>query len=217
MNGNSYVGSSSSLTSRLQNYYNYNFISNPKHNMPIYRALLSYGYSNFKLEILEYCNKDEVITREQYYLDLLLPEYNILKTAANRLGSKHSESTKEKIKNSHKLRLELSEKAHHRLGSSHSEESKAIMREAAKKRFTVLKEKGLSIPHSEERKVKLRISAIKIPVEVTNLISNETVIYPSMKQAASIIGVEESTVRRALKRDNPVIKKTYKVSHVKDK
>ena len=48
-------------------------------------------------EILEYCASSEVIPREQYYLDLLKPEYNLLFTAGSRLGSKHSEEAKAKI------------------------------------------------------------------------------------------------------------------------
>ena len=46
--------------------------------MRIDRALLKYGYSKFKLEILEYCKISNLIEREQYYLDNLKPEYNIL-------------------------------------------------------------------------------------------------------------------------------------------
>jgi hypothetical protein len=34
-------------------------------------------------EILEYCDSSNVIEREQYYIDLLNPEYNILKTAGD--------------------------------------------------------------------------------------------------------------------------------------
>ena len=33
-----------------------------------------------------------VIEREQYYLDLLCPEYNILKIAGSSAGHKHSDS-----------------------------------------------------------------------------------------------------------------------------
>jgi len=47
--------------------------------MVINKALLKYGYSNFKLEILEYCDKSVNIEREQHYIDLLKPEYNTLK------------------------------------------------------------------------------------------------------------------------------------------
>lgn len=71
--------------------------------MIISKALLKYGYSNFKLEILEYCNEDNLRNREQHYLDLLQPEYNILKIAGSSLGFKHNEESLSK------LRLHLSE------------------------------------------------------------------------------------------------------------
>jgi group I intron endonuclease len=60
----------------------------------IYSSLIKHGHSNFKLEILEYCDKSNVIVREQAYMDLLSPEYNLNKTAGSRFGSKHSEETK---------------------------------------------------------------------------------------------------------------------------
>lgn len=44
-----------------------------KNNSLIYRALLKYGYYNFYLEILEYCDKINVIDKEQYYIDHLKP------------------------------------------------------------------------------------------------------------------------------------------------
>lgn len=40
-----------------------------------------YGHENFTLEILEYCLKDKLLIRENYYFDLLKPEYNNLKHA----------------------------------------------------------------------------------------------------------------------------------------
>jgi len=41
--------------------------------MVINKALLKYGYSQFKLEILEYCGPKELAIREQYYMDQLCP------------------------------------------------------------------------------------------------------------------------------------------------
>jgi hypothetical protein len=35
-----------------------------------------------------------ILEREQYYLDLLKPEYNILKVAGSSLGFKHSEESR---------------------------------------------------------------------------------------------------------------------------
>ncbi len=43
------------------------------------------------------CEINVLIEREQYYLDLLKPEYNILKIAGSMLGFKHSEATKIKM------------------------------------------------------------------------------------------------------------------------
>jgi len=42
----------------------------------IHSATLKHGYINFSLDILEYCVIDVLITREEYYLDLVKPEYN---------------------------------------------------------------------------------------------------------------------------------------------
>nr|UYR50730.1 hypothetical protein [Morchella crassipes] len=41
-------------------------------------ALLKYGYSNFSLEILEYCESNNRHERENHYFRLLKPEYNII-------------------------------------------------------------------------------------------------------------------------------------------
>ena len=77
LNNNTYVGSGLNLAKRIGEYYSQSELKrNPR---PIHAALLKYGYENFQLEILEYCRADELIKREQYYLDLLNPEYNILK------------------------------------------------------------------------------------------------------------------------------------------
>ena len=65
--------------------------------MYINKALLKDGYSSFSLYILEYCDEKNLIQREQYYLDLLQPEYNILKIAGSLLGYSHSEETRAKM------------------------------------------------------------------------------------------------------------------------
>jgi group I intron endonuclease len=80
-----------------------------KNNSNIYRSLIKNGYSKFRLEILEYCELHILIEREQYYLDILNPEYNILKIAAGSLtGFKHSEAAKE-LMSINKLNSTLSE------------------------------------------------------------------------------------------------------------
>lgn len=75
----SYVGSSKDLRIRFKDYYNESFLRRRIliSNSHIYKALLLCGYEAFDLDILEYCDKQCIIEREQYYIDLLKPEYNI--------------------------------------------------------------------------------------------------------------------------------------------
>jgi group I intron endonuclease len=84
---------------RFKNYFNISYLEREtkKNNSLIYRALLKYGYSSFKLDILEYCDLVVVIEKEQYYLDNLKLEYNTLKVARYLPGFKHSAATIDRI------------------------------------------------------------------------------------------------------------------------
>jgi group I intron endonuclease len=96
LNKKTYVGSGVNLAKRLASYYNERELKrNPR---PIKDALIKYGHKNFSLEILEYCPITKLLEREQFYLDLLVPDYNILKYAYSLLGFKHSEESIEKLK-----------------------------------------------------------------------------------------------------------------------
>nr|QCW06888.1 hypothetical protein [Drechslerella brochopaga] len=80
-------------------YYSLYHITNRKDSI-ICKALLKYGYSKFSLEILEYCDPSILIEREQYYIDVLKPQYNVLKVAGSSKGRKQTESAKLKISKS---------------------------------------------------------------------------------------------------------------------
>ena len=54
------------LGNRFLRYFNYSYFKN-RGTLVINRALIKYGYSNFTLEILEYCGVDNLTEREQYY------------------------------------------------------------------------------------------------------------------------------------------------------
>lgn len=95
-NGNTYIGSSVNISVRMYTYYSLRSLA--KSNRPIDRALLKYGFSSFSLEILEYCDKDNVLKREQYYMDLVKPQYNIVETAGSTLGYKHTSESLAKMR-----------------------------------------------------------------------------------------------------------------------
>ena len=81
--------------------------------MIINRSLVSHGYSNFTLKILEYCDSAILLERENYYFKLIVPEYNIAKDARSpMLGKNHSEEAKAKM-------------SFFKKGQIHSEEAKA--------------------------------------------------------------------------------------------
>lgn len=88
------------LGSRLGQYYTIKYLERTlkKGNSIICASLLKNGYSNFSLQILEYCTADKVIDREQYHIDRLLPNYNILPAAGSSYGFKHSPATTEKLR-----------------------------------------------------------------------------------------------------------------------
>ena len=68
--------------------------------MLICRALIKYGYSNFKWEVLEYCAPEVRFVRENYYIKVCSPEYNIVlesNTTPSRVGYIHKDSTKSLI------------------------------------------------------------------------------------------------------------------------
>jgi hypothetical protein len=79
-------------------YTYYSLLSLAKSNRPIDRALLKHGFSNFTLEILEYCDKNNVLDREQYYMDILKPQYNIVEIAGSTLGYKHTPESLAKMR-----------------------------------------------------------------------------------------------------------------------
>jgi group I intron endonuclease len=141
LNGKSYVGSGVDLKNRLKNYYSLNLMETKIKlgQSAIYSAILKYGHSNFKLEILEYCERSDVIDREEYYFNLLKPEYNLLPTAGSWLGYKHSEESKNKTRASligknageNNPMFGVLGENHPRFGKTHSEETKSKMSESS--------------------------------------------------------------------------------------
>ena len=67
---------------------------------------MKYGYNNFRLEILEYCDPSNVIEREQYYLDKLKPTYNICNIAGSSLGREIRQETRLKLRKAMLVRLD---------------------------------------------------------------------------------------------------------------
>jgi group I intron endonuclease len=158
--------------------------------------LLKYGYSSFRLEILEYCDPSSIIEREQYYIDLLKPEYNILQVAGSLFGYKHTTESIEKMR---------------KIALDRSDETKANLREAAlgktynhtEQTKNKLRDAILGKKHSEETKEKLRIiqsNRTKHPapgfkIEVKDMETGQIFLYDSIRIAGKELDSNHNSIR----------------------
>lgn len=188
INGKLYVGSGSPLYRRISNYYQpSSFLARP--GVYILRALSKYGMANFELLILEYTDSENLIACEQKWIDLLKPEYNLNPLARNSKGYKHTIETLEKMRNriiSSETKSKMSQSAKDRLmregkqspfgGKKHSEKSIILLKAAAAKR------------------IKTPVSGVE--VEITDLQTNLTTTYPSIRKAAEAIDSDIKSLSR---------------------
>lgn len=142
--GKIYIGSSFNIRKRITNH-KWLLKKGTHANPHLQNSYNKNGLDSFSFEVLELCEKDQLIVREQYYLDQFKPEYNILKKAYSVLGIKHSEefkAEKRKYRHTEEAKAKMSAS---RKGRKFSEEHKASMSKAQ-----------LGKKHTEETKEKLK-------------------------------------------------------------
>ena len=95
-----YIGSAitkKSTGNRLYIRFRNHFFNHHK-EFPLKQAIKKYGVSNFSWEILEFTEISNTRTKETWYIQNLLPEYNILKSGGSSLGYSHTTESKKKMK-----------------------------------------------------------------------------------------------------------------------
>jgi group I intron endonuclease len=173
-----YIGSAVRIPAR---WWHHKFqLKNNKHaNRKLQNHYNKYGLSDLEFSILTSCDKEELIEKEQFFIDAYKPYFNISITAGNPMMGRHwSEEAKLKLSQSLKGRKRSEEtKQKMRLiqlnrpieinraisetqkGRHASDETKHRMSESQKGRV-----------HSEETKEKLRIANIgKVITEETRI------------------------------------------------
>lgn len=91
-NGKCYVGSTMNIHRRIIEHLSR--LKTQENNIVLQRAWNKYGESSFEVEVLDKCPKEILLIREQYFIDLLLPEYNLSHLAS---GYYPSDEVKKKI------------------------------------------------------------------------------------------------------------------------
>jgi group I intron endonuclease len=219
-----YIGQSGDISKRFKKYFNFSYIKS-KDSFIISRALLKYGYSNFSVTILEYCDKFNLILREQYYFDKLNPQYNILKITGSSRNFKYSEETKLKISKSLKG-IYIKEKSA-LFDRTHSEETQKLMslkkakdnnplfgKTHGKDIIELIRQKALGRIHCEE--TKLKMSTVRgNPVNIYEKCSLEGFkligSFVSARRAGIFLDISGNTVIRYMN-SGEIFKERYKFS-----
>lgn len=102
LNNFCYVGSAVNLSKRHSGHVR-KLDSNKHENQKLQNAWNKYGSGSFEFVVIEFCHPDELLVREQYYLDTLETcdrdkGYNIYPTAGSAYGYKHTPEALEKIR-----------------------------------------------------------------------------------------------------------------------
>lgn len=95
-NGKRYIGSSKDIYNRWHEHIHH-LNNGTAHNAHLQNAWNKYGSEYFLFGVLEYCSIEERFTREQYYIDMMHPEYNFSLNVIANLDKTVSEETREKI------------------------------------------------------------------------------------------------------------------------
>lgn len=91
-----YIGSAKNITTRIKRHLSE--LKNNKHNnKKMQNYFNKHSLDNFNYRVLVLCSEEELIVKEQFYLDFLKPYFNVLKKAYSLEGYKHTEYSKIRI------------------------------------------------------------------------------------------------------------------------
>lgn len=224
LNKDQYVGQSIYLGKRLTKYFTLSYLKN-RNTLVISRALIKYGYANFSISILEYCDKDNLNEIEQYYMDIIKPVYNTLKIAGSSSGYKHTQESKDK--RSLSLKGKYTGTNSPLYGRTHTEQTKELMssmRKGEKNFFygkthtdetrELMKQKAMGrkhLPSTLEKMSKVKGTPVNIYEKCNSDGFKLTGNFVSARKAGLFLGVSGSTIIKYM-HSGEVFKDKYKFS-----
>lgn len=152
--GKFYVGSSVNVESRI--FKHLSFLRRSIHNNAHLQAAFTlYGEDAFEYSLIEACSPDQLLVREQHYLDTLQPSYNICRVAGNTLGVLHGPEAKRKMSAANMGNKRM-------LGKQHTPATKALLGALAAQRT-----------HTPETKAKITAALQGNTYSVGRMLSKE--------------------------------------------
>lgn len=150
VNDKHYIGSAVNFKIRRRLHFN-ELKRNEHRNSKLQNSWNKNWPFDFIFVILECCDKEKLIEREQLWIDNLKPEYNILKIAGSVLGHKHDDETRAKMSANQ-----------NRSQETRKRRSEALLgRKQTKEHITNMAATKIGFKHSEITKQRMRESAIK--------------------------------------------------------
>lgn len=118
-----YIGSAVDIKNRWRNHRD--DLKCKKHgNVYLQGVFNKYGLKELLFVLIEECKKESLLEREQFWIDSLETVaplgYNILPIAGSRLGSKHSDNAKAKMKEARNKRGPVSEETRTKMSDAHT-------------------------------------------------------------------------------------------------
>lgn len=146
-----YIGSSVDISTRFIRH-RYHLRKGDHVNQYLQNAWNKYGEEAFEFVVLEECPVDQLLDREQHYLDCSSEKYNILSTAGSQIGYKHTPEAIAKISATHKGKV-VSEETRKKIGDANRGRKRSA---EARERMSVSHRGRIT---SEETREKLRVAS----------------------------------------------------------
>jgi len=154
-----YIGSTINLKSRRKDHFK--DLEEGRNNRYLQMHVRKYGVADLIFSILEFCPKEKLIEREQYWMDKLQPKFNICPIAGSCLGVKFSDvACRENGERVRKFWLDPEYRERQNLshkGFKPSEKSKRKTSETMKRLFREREHWNKGFHHSDVSKKKIGI------------------------------------------------------------
>ncbi len=193
------------------------------HNLILQNSYNKYGEENFNFEIIEFCKKEDCLTREQYYLDLLQPFYpigfNICKNSLcnYNITPKIRTYTRDNSNINNQSKVTVVQKdlnnniLNEFIGIANAARQTSTHRVAIYKccRKEYKTAGGFIWEYKNPEDNKPFIKTPKFNVKVTNLVTNEINIYKTILETSKNIDYCKSTILIHIRNFSPIENKYF--------
>lgn len=206
INNKIYLGSTFDLSTRINRHLN-ELKKNIHHSIALQRAYNKYGIDQFDFKIIKFCNKTDCRKIEQFYLNVLNPEYNTsLSATAPMEGRKHTIATLDKFKS--RVVLKGTDSPHY--GKKHTLASRKKM---SKSRTGLKRTENTRKKMSDTAKQINSIGRINRDVVRKKVRSSDGNIFKSLTECAEFYNMSVSSVCDVLKGRTKYLNKKYKLEY----